>query len=107
MYERFVRLVAKGRALDLETVRPLADGRLYSAEQAKTHKLVDQIGYRDDLLKHIRDTHGDKLALIEYRAPISFIDSLAGGQASPSFEKWFSSRLQLSNRPAFLFSPME
>jgi len=107
MYDRFVTLVATGRNLDVEKVKTLADGRLYSAEQAKKHRLVDQIGYRDDLLQHIRDTHGANLSLVEYRMPVSFIDSLAGGQLSPTFEQWFSTRLQLSNRPAFLFSPIE
>ena len=107
MYNRFVRLVAEGRSLDADIVKPLADGRLYSAEQAKKHRLVDEIGYRDDLIKSIRKEHGEDLALVEYRAPISFFDSLAGGHTSPSFDKWFSTRVQLANRPAFLFSPMD
>ena len=106
MYERFVSLIAKGRRQDVADVKVLADGRLYSAQQAKMNGLVDEIGYRDDLVKHLRDEYGE-LLLVEYQAPVSFLDSLAGGNASPSFERWFSTRLALSNRPAFLFSPLE
>ena len=48
-YERFLRVVERGRpALTPETIRTLADGRIYSAEQAKDHGLIDAIGYLDE-----------------------------------------------------------
>lgn len=53
MYDRFVMLVAKGRHLPETTVRELADGRIFHAEDAKNLKLVDGIGYPEDLYKHV------------------------------------------------------
>lgn len=53
MYERFLAVIAKNRSgngLDLKELRSLADGRIYTAQQALEHKLVDQIGYLDDAI---------------------------------------------------------
>ncbi len=48
-YERFLRVIERGRPkLTPDTIRALADGRIYSAEQAKAHGLIDAIGYLDD-----------------------------------------------------------
>jgi len=41
---QFVDAVARGRAMQPERVRALADGRLYSGAQAKAAGLVDQLG---------------------------------------------------------------
>lgn len=48
MHGQFVRAVAEGRKLPLETVRSLADGRILSGEQALQVKLVDKIGNFQD-----------------------------------------------------------
>lgn len=45
---QFIEAVAKGRGLDPDRVRSLADGRLYSGAQAKAVGLVDQLGGLDD-----------------------------------------------------------
>ena len=51
-YARFLRVIEQGRPnLKPETIRQLADGRIYSATQAKDHGLVDMIGYVDDALE--------------------------------------------------------
>lgn len=42
-YEEFVNIVAKGRGLDVNTVKQIADGRVYSAKQAKDLALIDEI----------------------------------------------------------------
>lgn len=43
-YDQFVEIVCNGRKLDNSTVRKLADGRIYSAKQAKDKGLIDEIG---------------------------------------------------------------
>lgn len=48
MHGQFVRAVAEGRKLPVATVRTLADGRVYSGEQALQVKLVDKIGNCQD-----------------------------------------------------------
>jgi protease-4 len=44
VHAQFIAAVAKGRNLSVEQVRPLADGRIYSGEQARDLKLVDELG---------------------------------------------------------------
>ena len=48
MHGQFIRAVAEGRRLPLETVTGLADGRIYSGEQALKLKLVDKLGNLQD-----------------------------------------------------------
>lgn len=48
-YARFLKVVCAGRpALAPEKVKALADGRVYSGDQAKANGLVDALGYMDD-----------------------------------------------------------
>jgi protease-4 len=44
LYDQFVQLVAKGRHMDPDKVRGIADGRAYSGRQALALGLVDEIG---------------------------------------------------------------
>lgn len=48
-YDQFSGIVSEGRGIDIATVRKIADGRIYSAKQAKQKKLVDEIGTEDEL----------------------------------------------------------
>ncbi|MBF0530619.1 MAG: signal peptide peptidase SppA [Deltaproteobacteria bacterium] len=48
LYMQFVRDVAKGRRLDPEKVKTMADGRIYTGEEAKTLGLVDELGNFED-----------------------------------------------------------
>ena len=48
-YDQFVDIICTGRNMDKETVRTLADGRIYSAKQALQHKLIDAIGSFEDV----------------------------------------------------------
>ncbi|SHK50853.1 signal peptide peptidase SppA [Desulforamulus aeronauticus] len=43
-YEDFVKVVADGRKMDVDRVRQLADGRIYTGKQAKELGLVDELG---------------------------------------------------------------
>lgn len=48
---QFIRAVAEGRKLPVEQVRALANGRIYSGEQALALKLVDQLGTLQDAVE--------------------------------------------------------
>ena len=74
-YDQFVGIVCDGRSMDEETVRSLADGRLYSALQAKEKGMVDEIGsLEDEKLAMTQETGVD--ADIEFFAPETSINSL-------------------------------
>ncbi len=50
-YRQFLNVIEKGRPkLSPKTIQQLADGRIYSAQQAKEHKLIDVVGYLDDAI---------------------------------------------------------
>jgi protease-4 len=49
-YGQFLSAVSSGRRLALEVVRPLADGRIYTGNQALANGLVDQLGDSDDAI---------------------------------------------------------
>lgn len=53
-YDAFVDVVAKGRKLPEDTVRKLADGRIYDGRQAKALHLVDEFGYLDDVIAALK-----------------------------------------------------
>jgi protease-4 len=48
MHRQFIKAVAEGRKLPPETVARLADGRIFSGEQALDLKLVDKLGDLQD-----------------------------------------------------------
>jgi protease IV len=50
VHEQFIRAVAEGRKLPLERVRKLADGRIFSGDQARTLGLVDELGDLEDTI---------------------------------------------------------
>ncbi len=53
-YNQFTSIVAAGRNMDIETVKVLADGRVYTANQAKNNGLIDEISNYDDSIKIIQ-----------------------------------------------------
>lgn len=58
MYEQFITVVATGRNLDVNRVRVLADGRVYTGKQAKELGLVDEIGNYYDALDALGEATG-------------------------------------------------
>ena len=59
-YGQFVKAVAEGRKMTEEQVRPLADGRIYSGNQALNSKLVDQLGDSTDAIELAGELAGIK-----------------------------------------------
>ncbi|ARJ50003.1 signal peptide peptidase SppA [Staphylococcus lutrae] len=53
-FDQFVNVVKEGRHMSEAKVRELADGRIYSAQQAKKNGLIDEIGYKDKTLKDLK-----------------------------------------------------
>lgn len=70
-YERFINVIREGRKnLSAETIRKLADGRIYSGEQATAIGLTDGIGYLDDAIDVAKREAGLKEAsVVTYRRP--------------------------------------
>lgn len=84
--ERFISIVSDGRKLDIEAVRKLANGKIYSAEQALDYGLIDMIGYFDDALEKTKELAGVKEPLIIKYAKrfeeLGILTSLLEGEGS-------------------------
>ncbi|MCR4733522.1 MAG: signal peptide peptidase SppA [Treponema sp.] len=66
-YVQFTEIVAESRKLEIEKVRQLADGRIYTASQAKKLGLVDEIASYDEAVKILKEKEfGDK----EFKAEV-------------------------------------
>ncbi|HEY72569.1 MAG: signal peptide peptidase SppA [Chloroflexi bacterium] len=83
IYAGFVELVASARDLPLETVRELADGRVYTGRQAQELGLVDEVGTLDDAIAKAAEMGGieGEPQVIELKHTPSFFDALYGLQA--------------------------
>ena len=75
---RFMDVVAKGRkGLTMEQIKMLADGRVFSAEQAVEKRLIDKIGYLDDAIELVKKRAGiDKAKVIVYHRPYSYKNNI-------------------------------
>jgi protease-4 len=73
-YRGFVDVVATGRNLSLKEVRQAADGRIFTADQARDLKLVDQLGYLDDALELAKTKAGlpKEARVVRYHRPGSY-----------------------------------
>jgi protease-4 len=50
VHEQFMKAVSEGRKIGMEEVRKIADGRVFTGEQAKAHGLVDELGTLEDAI---------------------------------------------------------
>ena len=57
-YGRFVEIIANGRDMTEEEVRALADGRIYTAKQAKENGLIDEIALYDEMKEVMKEELG-------------------------------------------------
>jgi protease-4 len=77
-YQRFLSIVKEGRPnLSAEEIRTLADGRIYSGEQAKEAGLVDGIGYLEDAIETAKKKAGvTEARVVTYRRPGEFQNNI-------------------------------
>ncbi len=78
MHDRFVTLVAENRKLPKEVVAPLADGRVFLADEAVRLHLIDGIGYGEDAqdkIAELLDT--DAVKIYRYDEEITLMDLLS------------------------------
>jgi protease IV len=81
MYVDFVQAVAEGRKMDMEAVRALADGRVFTGRDAREKKLIDEIGnFQDavDLTASLAGITGKPNLLRATRQRVTLIDLLTG-----------------------------
>ena len=69
IHGQFIEAVAKGRNLKIESVKELADGRIFSGRQAKESGLIDELGTLEDAISYATKLAGikDKAKIVQER----------------------------------------
>ncbi len=82
---QFLARVVESRKLPMDTARRLADGRVYTAQQALDLKLIDRIGYMDDVLELTKKAIGvDQAKLVVYHRPSEYRATYYARSEAPS-----------------------
>jgi len=97
-HQRFKDLVLKGRpSITAAEIETLADGRVYTADQALANKLVDEIGYLDDAIAVVKKGAGIKEArVVMYHRPWSYKNNMYSQLLRPDIENVNLINLDLS-----------
>jgi protease-4 len=108
MYERFVDVVAEGRPeLERDRIVTLADGRIYSAQQARQAGLIDGVGTEQDAIELMKArAKVGSVKVVEQRRRISFFDVLTGAHKPappPSLEQALGTFVSKTTGPRLLY----
>ena len=77
-YDQFVGIVAEGRNMDDDKVRQIADGRLYTAKQAMSNGLIDEILGEEEAEAAIIERVGGKVEIddVYFTPSTNFLSTL-------------------------------
>jgi protease-4 len=82
LHDRFVRIVAEGRSLEVEVVEKIADGRVFTAQTALDLGLVDEIGYWETVVDMAAELlEVDEVAVYRYERSFSLSSLLHAAAA--------------------------
>jgi len=73
VHEQFMKAVSEKRKISMEELKTIADGRIFTGEQAKAHRLVDELGTLEDAIK----TAAELAGITEEPEVVSKKDSLS------------------------------
>jgi protease-4 len=79
-FQKFISVIDDNRdELDRDAVIKLATGQIYTADDAKQNKLIDEIGFQEDSLESLRERVNLKdPKIITYETPLSLMDMVMG-----------------------------
>lgn len=98
-HEQFVDAVVRGRGMEREAVRAMADGRILTARQALDGGLIDAVGYEEELLEILRALSGAAtVEVVRHKLPSKLWDLLDMGMASAARHFRPESRLPVLER---------
>ena len=85
-YQRFLSVVQDGRPnLQMEQIKKLADGRIYTGDQAKAAGLVDEIGYLEEAIDAAKKKAGlTEAKVVTYRRPGDYSNNIYTRLMAPS-----------------------
>ena len=112
-YDQFVKTVAEGRNLDVETVKTFADGRIFTGEQALELGVVDRLGTEEDARRWAAELAGldpNKAEYFTIEEPKPLINRLIPGRSQSVSSlgtaiNWLNFELKTSGQPLWLYKP--
>jgi protease-4 len=92
IYHLFISKVAAGRKLSWDAVDAVAQGRVWLGEDARAHRLVDEIGGLEQAIAEARARGGipagEEIRIAEFRRPRpSLFQRLAGSALREAWER--------------------
>ncbi len=102
VYQQFVRDVAKNRKIPLDKMKELAEGRIYTGEEAKKIGLVDELGDLQDAIEkagRLGGIKGKVEAVYPEKEGFSLLRLLLGQDTEETLAHWLSLSYP---EPAFL-----
>ena len=96
IYELFLKMVADARKMKVDQVRPIAEGRIYTGEQALKIGLVDKLGSFDDAV-----AEASKLAKLDGNYRVIYSKPIVTDDIS-DFGKGLVQAIALVNKPLAL-----
>lgn len=92
-YELFTKRCADGRKMDIEDIKKIAEGRVWTGEMAKDLKLVDELGGLDKAVEAaVSRAKIDRYTVVSYPGKEDFLTSLLNTRPS----RYINSRMQSS-----------
>ncbi|MCK4532742.1 signal peptide peptidase SppA [bacterium] len=85
-FGQFVYAIAKGRDIDKDEVLSLADGRIFTGEQAKENGLIDELGNKEDAIKLAAELAGIKKKpkiISSFESPLGNALQIMGNYKNP------------------------
>jgi protease-4 len=78
IHMQFIEDVSRARKIAIDSLIPIADGRIFTGRQAISARLIDTLGSYEDALSYIKDITGvsRKSAVVEKKKPEGFLKRL-------------------------------
>lgn len=78
MYQQFFTIVQTNRGVETESLKAIADGRIFTAQVALENKLIDQIGYWEDAVAKLPELLGETtVKIVRYERRPDFFELLS------------------------------
>lgn len=87
IHEFFIQAVAENRGMNIDTLRPLANGEFYLGVEAYQHGLVDELGGDNEVISWLQ-SQGVEPVFVEYATEPSLMDLISGVEVPGLFTEF-------------------
>ncbi|MBI5758728.1 MAG: signal peptide peptidase SppA [Planctomycetales bacterium] len=104
-FQMFLGVIDDNRSnLDMPQLKLLATGQVFTAKDAKANGLIDEIGYLDDAVAHLKkQLQIDEARVVRYHSDAALLDLLLGSTKAPDPSATWKAILEASVPRAMYF----